>query len=336
MKHAVRSIPALPLALLALASCSAPADCFREEVFCAALVTDTLGVDDHGPNRDSWIGLEQARTTGEAQRIEFIESIDPRDYEKNLAYFARRGFDVILASGSGLRDETLEAADLFPDQVFIGINQAHDRRRPNLVPVTFAEDQMGFLAGALAARLTRTRVVAAVCETSAIDSMWRYCEGFRAGVRHEDDQARVLVKYRNDGPQESLFIDEAWGGEQARALIGQGADVIFAAGGETAQGALRAASEAEIHAIGTERDQAAALGQDGSSVVTSFIGRPGPELRDLIRRLRQGDPPEPLTGRFGLVPLGEEFPESLSLELDSLRQQLDSNVVRTNVSREAP
>ena len=63
------------------------------------------------------------------------------------------------------------------------MNQPHEEVRPNLIPITFAEDQMGFLAGALAARISETQIVGAVCETSGIDSMWRYCEGFRAGVQ---------------------------------------------------------------------------------------------------------------------------------------------------------
>src|SRR6185436_13511487 len=125
----------------------------------------------------------------------------------------------------------------------------------------------------LAARLTQTKIVGAVCETSGIDAMWRYCEGFRAGVMYSDDMVKVLVTYREDGSREKLFIDEEWGMENAQDLIQDGTDVLFAVGGETGVGALRAATDAQIYAIGAERDQRAALADEGSSVVTSILGR---------------------------------------------------------------
>ena len=77
-------------------------------------------------------------------RVEYIKSMDTRDYEKNIAYFAEKGYDVIITTGVGMRDETLRSADLYPDSVFVGMNQPHEEVRPNIIPVTFAEDQMGF------------------------------------------------------------------------------------------------------------------------------------------------------------------------------------------------
>ena len=103
---------------------------------------------------------------------------------------------------------------------------------------------MGFAAGAMAAHISETRIVGAVCETSGIDAMWRYCEGFRAGAKFVNAEIKILVIYRDDGDREKLFIDEGWGYETATKLIQRGADVIFAAGGVTGQGALRAAAVA--------------------------------------------------------------------------------------------
>ena len=71
----------------------------------------------------------------------------------------------------------------------------------------------------------------------------------------------------------NYLLMKAWGYDTAQELIQRGVDVIFAAGGVTGQGALRAAAEAQVAAIGTERDQAAVLGESGSSVVTSIYGQ---------------------------------------------------------------
>jgi basic membrane protein A and related proteins len=326
----------LAVTCLALAACVQPPDCFQADVFCAALVTDTLGLDDKGINQDAWAGLEAAKNNGLADQIAYIESVDARDYDKNISYFADLGFDVIITSGVGLQDETLHAADLYPASVFVGINQPHEESRPNLIAVTFPEDQMGFMAGALAARLTKTGVVAAVCETSGISSMWRYCEGFRAGAKYIDENIRVLIMYRDSGDREKLFVDEAWGYDNAGNLIFRGADVVFAAGGATSQGALRAASDAGVYAIGTERDQAAVLGESGKGVVTSLYGHASFEVQEVMRQLRSGHVRDAVTGQVWFVPLQAPIPEILVIETEKLQIMLSNEEIRTNVPPEKP
>ena len=317
----------------ALTACLSSSDCFRMDVFCAALVTDTLGTDDHGINQDAWAGLQEAQTSGLADQVAHIDSVDARDYSKNIAYFTERGYDIIFTSGVALDDVTLQSADLTPDSVFVGLNQTFEESRSNLISVTFPEDQMGFAAGTLAAKLTRTRIIAAVCETSGIDAMWRYCEGFRAGVASVDTTIDVLVVYRDNGDREKLFVDEDWGYETGSTLIRRGADVLFAAGGVTAQGALKAATEYGIHAIGAERDQAAALGESGSSVVTSFYGQTQFEVQEVMRMVKNGQFPENLEGQVQYVPLNPEFPLGWSEELNSLLESLFAGKIRTNVEK---
>lgn len=326
----------LAVACLTLAACMGPPDCFRADIFCAALVTDTLGMHDNGMNQNTWQGLEEAKANMLADRVEYIESVDSRDYEKNIAYFARQGFDMIVTTNPGLRDETLHAADLYPDSVFVGMNQPQTESRSNLVPVSFAEDQMGFAAGALAAQISQTGTVGAVCETSGIDSMWRYCEGFRAGATVLDARFKTLVVYREDGDSELLFLDEAWGYETAKSLIKRGADVIFAAGGLTGQGALRAAAEMNIPAIGAERDQAAALAESGSSVVTSIFGNASFEVQEVMRMLKGKDVRQARSGQIRTVPFRGDFPENLEKEMNLLLFNLWNGNLDTNISPEKP
>jgi basic membrane protein A len=324
------------LAILVLPSCTRSPDCFSKQIFCAGLVTDTLGIDDHGINQDTWAGLKEAKANGLVDQVEYIESVDTRDYEKNIAYFAKNGYDMIITTGVGLHDETLRTADLYPDSVFIGMNQPQKEVRSNLVPITFAEDQIGFAAGALAAHISKAQVVGAACETSDIDSMWRYCEGFRAGAKFVDKNIKALVIYRDNGGSDKLFIDETWGYDTAQTLIQRGADVIFAAGGVTGQGALRAAAEAKINAIGAERDQAAVLGESGRSVVTSIYGDASFEVQNMLRLLKSGNIHEPQSGQIKYVPFDEKFPESFTQEMNALLLSLSNGNVKTNVNNKKP
>ena len=311
-------------------------DCFSEEVFCAALVTDTRGINDHGMNQETWAGLEESKSGGLADQVEYIESVDARDYEKNIAYFAERGFDVIFTTGPGMDDETLRGANLYPDSVFVGMNQSQTESRPNLIPITFPEDQMGFVAGVIAATLTKTGVVGAICETSGIDSMWRYCEGFRAGAEFVNPELKVLVFYRDEGDSEKIFVDEAWGYDAANKAIRRGADVVFAAGGVTGQGALHAAAEANIPAIGTERDQAAVLAESGSSVVTSILGQASFEIKEVMRLLRDGNISGERLGQIENLPLNRNFSENLQDGVNFLLITLRNGVIKTNVASEKP
>jgi basic membrane protein A len=319
-----------------VSACAPQPDCRREEVFCAGLVTDTRGLNDFGLTQHTWAGLQRARANGTADHIAYIESVDRRDYEKNIAFFVEEGYDVIVTAGIGLEDAALHSADLNPDSTFIGVNQPADSPLPNFIPVTFPEDQMGFLAGALAARLTRSKTVGAVCEASGIDAMWRYCEGFRAGAKYADKTVKVIVVYRDSGSRSKLFNDPDWGSETAAGLIQQGADVIFAAGGETAAGALRAANSLKALAIGVERDQAAALGEEGSRVAASIVGGAGSTVEELMRKVREGNPPAAQIGAVEVIVSGEIIPNSLVLEVNEILSGLKDGRIKTNVTFEKP
>jgi basic membrane protein A and related proteins len=335
LRRAVSAI-LLTVVLFGLAGCLWAPDCFRKEVFCAAIVTDTLGIEDHGPAQDTWAGLEKSKANGMVDQIEYIESVDPRDFEKNISYFGEKGYDLIMTPGMDLSAATIRAAGNYPGSVFIAIDQPAEKKMPNVIPINFPEDQIGFAAGASAASISVTRVVGAVCETSAIDSMWRYCEGFRAGAKFVDEHINVQVTYRENGAAEKLFMDETWGYETAKELIGRGADVIFAAGGVTGQGALRAASAEKVNAIGTERDQRAALGDSPSGVLTSIYGDAGSEVESVIRLVKDGGPMEGRVGPIKFVAIDENFPEKFTQELELLLLSLSNGNVKTNVNVERP
>jgi basic membrane protein A len=326
----------LVIVMLTVNACTQAPDCSRQDVFCAALITDTRGLNDFGINQDTRAGLEQSRAEGVVNQIAYIESVDMRDYEKNIDFFVNAGYDVIVTSGIALRDVTLRNAKLNPDSVFIGMNQPDDESVPNFISVTFPEDHMGFLAGALAASLTKTKIVGAVCETSGIDAMWRYCEGFRAGAMYVDNSVKAIIAYRDNGSREKLFIDEAWGFENAQNIIRDGADVIFAVGGETGVGALRAANEAGIRTIGAERDQGAALGDQGSEVVTSILGSASITIQMLMRSVRGGNLSDAPVSPIEYVPFDAIVTKSLILKMDEIKSSLTSGRIETNVPRQKP
>ncbi|GAB4541316.1 MAG: hypothetical protein Fur002_09510 [Anaerolineales bacterium] len=327
------------LALILLAALSACMDapaCARADVFCAGLVADTLGIDDKGVNEDAWIALQTAQRQKVIDYAAYIESIDKRDYEKNLAYFAGKKYDVVFSAGAGLSAATLRAAAQYPESIFVSINQTQDAPPANLMAMNFPEDHAGFLAGALAARMSKTGFVGAVCEKSNLPTMWRTCEGFRAGARYAVPTIKPLILYNDNVDKEKLFLDEEWGDASARSLIERGADVIFAAGGITAQAALRAALDEGVYVIGAERNQAAALRAYDLTLLASFYGDSNFAAQTLLDALRSGSPVALPAQRIRMAAPSPKIPEAVALELEALAVKLWAGALQTNVPQEKP
>ncbi len=127
---------------------------------------------------------------------------------------------------------------------------------PNLAVVGFDVEQTGFLAGSLASIVSQSQIVAGVYGPAAGPDV-QYRTGFEDGARYVNPGTRTLGVYQS-GSDGTPYHDPVWGARQAAAFMAQGADVIFAAGGATGQGALLAAAQAGRACIAAEN-------ADGSS-----------------------------------------------------------------------
>jgi basic membrane protein A and related proteins len=103
-----------------------------------------------------------------------------------------------------LTNETIAAAQKNPKVKFIGVEQTQDTTYPNLTGLVFHEEHSGFLAGALAASITQTNHIAAICEAKFIDAMRRYCDGIKAGAQYINPKTNIDVVYRT-GPNQNLL-----------------------------------------------------------------------------------------------------------------------------------
>jgi basic membrane lipoprotein Med (substrate-binding protein (PBP1-ABC) superfamily) len=172
--------------LSACAGAKAAPDCAAPERFCVGLVTELGKVDDQALNQMAWEGAKKAELKLGVS-VQYIETVDSRDYDKNIAIFADAGYDLIITVGYAQKQATIDAARKYPKVDFIGVDQALDPDKAlpqNLTGLSFAEDEMGFLAGALAAQMTRAGEIGAVCGPDTFPPAWRYCEGFKAGAQY--------------------------------------------------------------------------------------------------------------------------------------------------------
>ena len=253
------------------------------------LVTAYGDVENHGLNQVTWEALQGIEVQSQMARLDKIESIDARDWQKNIQFFAERGYDVIVTVGVNLSEATVEVAKEFPDIFFVGIDQQVEEAYENVATIYFIEERAGFLAGVLAAMVTESGKIGAVCETSDIDAVWLYCEGFRAGALYTNEDVRTYVEYREGGSSDKFFNDPEWGEERMLQLIEEGVDVVTGYGGNTTRGALLAAAEKDIPVIGSEEDLYFQLPELQPVLITSIIKDPSAVLSQLVLLAHQGE-----------------------------------------------
>ena len=233
-------------------------DCKSADVFCVGVVTDVGKIDDKSFNQSAWEGVKQAEKDLGA-KVQYIETTDAKDYDKNIGTFGDAGYDVIVTVGFALGEATAKAAAAYPNSKFIGVDQFQDTSKTvpaNLAGLNFPEDNAGFLVGALAAQMTTTKKLGAICGTDAVPPVWRFGEGFKAGAAYIDPAVEVTVVYHNDVGFDKTFSDPEWGATTANSMIDKGVDVIFGAGGKTGNGAIiETASHQGVYCIGVDTDQ---------------------------------------------------------------------------------
>lgn len=316
-----------------------PLDCASMEAFCVGLVADTATIEDRSFNQSSWEGVVAARERMGAH-VEFLNSKDAIEYVTNITKFAEAHYDVIVTVGFALAEATTDAARRYPDIKFIGIDQFQNEILPNLAGLIFPEDHAGFQAGALAGMITETGKVGAVLGSEYVPAVWRFGEGYRAGVKYVNPDAEVFVVYHNEVDMVNSFNDPDWGASTAQALIIKGADVIFGAGGKTGNGAIIGAAKRGVYVIGVDTDQYLLIPEVRSKLLTSAIKQLGISAFELVRLAKEGNfPSGNYAGQAGLAPFHELdslIGPDIRNKLELIARQLKDGQLQTGVPEWKP
>jgi basic membrane protein A len=201
---------------------------------------------------------------------DFIETTSASDYAANIAQFTDAGYDVVIGVGFLLANDLGDAAAANPDTIFLSVDGvpggcakdappdcvAHDTTwfTDNGESLLFAEDQAGYMAGVLAASMSEAGHIGVVGGLVVVPPVELFVEGYINGARSVQDDIPAEFVYTTS------FVDPPQGASAANQMLDAGADVIFAAGGLTGNGALGAACEARaaggnVYAIGVDTDQ---------------------------------------------------------------------------------
>jgi basic membrane protein A len=250
------------------------------------LVTDVGTLDDKSFNEAAWGGT-QAGAKDLAGTSSNIVTKAPADYAANIKTFVDQGYGIIVTVGFAMGDATTVAAKTYPKVKFIGVDQGvcvdetgkgdptfackGDAKTllPNYQGLVFREDQVGYLAGVLAAGVSKTGVIGTVGGINTIPAVVRYINGYRNGAASVNPQIDVKVAYVSTDITKA-FNDPGTGKSIAQQMIGQKADVIFQVAGLSGTGAVEAACATPgVIALGVDVDQSKALPQSAKCILSS-------------------------------------------------------------------
>jgi basic membrane protein A len=219
------------------------------------LVTDLGQLNDRGFNQLAYEGLKRAeKELGVEGRV--LQSASAADYIPNMTRLAREQYDLIIGVGFAQGDAVDTVAAKFPGRNFaiIDVDQSALKHKPaNVVGLIFKEQEVGYLAGYLAALAEKRRagpdVIGSVggFKEPPVD---RFIAGYQAGARKAVPGIKVLNGYSSD------WDDQAKCKELALNQIGRGAGVVFQVAGGCGLGALDAARQEKVWGIGVDADQA--------------------------------------------------------------------------------
>ncbi|MEJ5311428.1 MAG: ABC transporter substrate-binding protein [Anaerolineae bacterium] len=223
------------------ASLAAPA------AIAVGLVTDGPEVYDKSFNELSFMGVLRSASELSAT-YQVYTSTSEADYMPNLQQCVLDGNALCIGVGFLMADAISQTAALYPGTTFAIVDYIWETTPPNLRALTFAEDEVGYLAGTLAALMSDSHIVGAVGGLP-FPPVVRFIDGYHNGARCAAPATTILVTYTN------TFDNPEIGAQAAQELLRQGADVIFGVAGLTGNGAILTATQSGAWAIGVDTDQ---------------------------------------------------------------------------------
>lgn len=196
-------------------------------------------------------------------KIEYVENVQPDQYEAAFDKYAESGYDLVLAAGSQFDWAAASAAREHEKTVFSVINGI-TAVKPNLAPVLLREYEASFLAGIIAGGVSKTGKIG-IAGAFPDSLMVRLLNTYAWAARISRPDLKVARGYTDS------WTDAALGKQMAASMVDTGADVLFFYANQAGQGAIQEAKERGVTFIGFAADQnALAPGTVAASVYFDF------------------------------------------------------------------
>jgi len=330
--------------LLAIATAMFLATASSAFAFTACEVTDTGGIDDNSFNQTAWKGVLDAQEKL-GINVRYLESQAETDYEANLNSLLGGQCDIIITVGFLLGDATKTAALANPDQKFSIVDYAYDPAIPNILGQVYATDEAAFLAGYLAAGMSKTGVLG-VFGGINIPPVTIFMDGFHAGAAYHNAQKGTTVTVLGWDPKtrEGLFTNNFDSLDDGRAfaqnLYDEEADIVLPVAGPVGLGSAALADELgidKLKIIGVDADLYFTDPEKQQVYLTSITKRMDATVFDVIKNAMDGTFTGGVlsgslsNGGVDLAPFHDMeslVPEELKQELAAIREGIISGSIK--------
>lgn len=232
-----------------------------------------------GFNQMAYDGLKKAEDEG----LITFKYVEPSNITEDLVFlrdFSRENnFDLVIGMGSVVAESIKKVATEFPNQKYAIVGGTITV--PHTITIDFAEQEMSFLAGALATMMSNNNKIGILLGMDN-RSFNRFKHGFTQGAKYIDKDVTVISSYMPT-TSSNPFNDPVTGKNISNLMISRGTDVILQVAEGTGQGVFAAAKEKNIYAMGSDIDQD---GEVPGTILTSVRVRIDNAVYNLIKEVR--------------------------------------------------
>ena len=269
---------------------------------------------------------------------------DQTKWEPTFQDLAEEGeYDVIISNGSSSIETIQKVAEEFPEQKFVAFDCTIETDKyPNLYAISYKQNEGSYLAGVLAALVTKSDMENANEENkigfiggSEHPIITDFLVGYIAGAKSVDPDIKVYVSYIGS------WDDTAKGKETAIAQYNQGVDIIFPAAEQAGLGCVEAAVEMGKYIIGVDSDQSmlfAGVDEDKANVIlTSVLKNVGDSLVRMANMEIEGTVPWGSYEELGIAENGagladnEYYQKNVPDEIKTVIEESKQEVIDGNV-----
>lgn len=257
--------------LIAVSICGCGSNSTPKEPVDVLLITDYGTVKDGSFNEGAWDGISQyASDNGIIAAYYEPTEVDKDIYLSEIKRGVDNGAKVIVCPGYLLEETVFDAQKMYPDTHFILLDgEPHNEDYSdttignNVMPILFAEEEAGFLAGYAAVRdgYTGLGFIGGIPEAPVI----RFGYGFVQGADYAAIEMGVNVHIRYH--YANTFYEDQNVQNLAGTWFDDDTEVIFACGGAMGRSVMRAAETHDGKVIGVDVDQSF----ESNTVITSAM-----------------------------------------------------------------
>lgn len=179
--------------------------------------------------------------------VSHIQTKTPAEFEENFRQYGAQGYDIVFGHGFEFQDAARRVAPEFPKTLYV--TTSGTTAGPNLAGMTFGFADASYLAGMLAASVTKSKELGVLGGTE-LPPVVESFHAFELGAHAVDASIKVVTSYIGN------WDDVSAGKEQALAQIARGVDVIFQNADAAGLGAFQAAREHPgTYVIGSNSNQ---------------------------------------------------------------------------------